>query len=85
MCGEMKEETGISINSNTKTLDQLISKKYVERSEKHGRFPHALYRNSPLLIFSFPFSSFLLEPFAAFHKKVQRILRSIEHFITFGY
>ena len=33
---DMKEETGISITAIQKLLDQLISKKYVERSEKDG-------------------------------------------------
>ena len=33
---DMKEETGISITAIQKLLDQLISKKYVERSERDG-------------------------------------------------
>ena len=33
---DMKEETGISITAIQKLLDQLITKKYVERSEKDG-------------------------------------------------
>ena len=33
---DMKEETGISITAIQKLLDQLISKKYVERGEKEG-------------------------------------------------
>ena len=33
---DMKEETGISITAIQKLLDQLISKKYVERGEKDG-------------------------------------------------
>ncbi len=33
---DMQEETGISITAVQKLLDQLISKKYVERSEKDG-------------------------------------------------
>ena len=32
----MKEETGISITAIQKLLEQLISKKYVERGEKEG-------------------------------------------------
>lgn len=32
----MKEETGISITVIQKLLDQLISKKYVERGESDG-------------------------------------------------
>ena len=33
---DMKEETGISVTAIQKLLDQLISKKYVERGEKDG-------------------------------------------------
>ncbi len=33
---DMQEETGISITAIQKLLDQLISKKYVERGEKYG-------------------------------------------------
>ena len=33
---DMKEETGISITAIQKLLDQLIAKKYVERSERDG-------------------------------------------------
>ena len=33
---DMKEETGISVTAIQKLLDQLISKKYVERGEKEG-------------------------------------------------
>ena len=33
---DMKDETGISITAIQKLLDQLISKKYVERGEKEG-------------------------------------------------
>ena len=33
---DMQKETGISITAVQKLLDQLISKKYVERSEKDG-------------------------------------------------
>lgn len=33
---DMQEETGISITAVQKLLDRLISKKYVERSEKDG-------------------------------------------------
>ena len=32
----MKEETGISVTAIQKLLDQLISRKYVERGEKDG-------------------------------------------------
>ena len=33
---DMKEETGISVTAIQKLLDQLISKKYIERGEKDG-------------------------------------------------
>lgn len=33
---DMKEETGISVPAIQKLLDQLISRKYVERGEKDG-------------------------------------------------
>lgn len=33
---DMKEETGISVTAIRKLLDQLISKKHVERGEKDG-------------------------------------------------
>ena len=33
---DMKKETGISVTAIQKLLDQLISKKYVERGEKDG-------------------------------------------------
>jgi len=33
---DMKDETGISITAIQKLLNQLISKKYVERGEKDG-------------------------------------------------
>ena len=33
---DMKEETGISVTAIQKLLDQLITKKYVERGEKEG-------------------------------------------------
>lgn len=33
---DMKEETGISITAIQKLLAQLITKKYIERSEKEG-------------------------------------------------
>ena len=33
---DMKDETGISMTAIQKLLDQLISKKYVERGERDG-------------------------------------------------
>ena len=33
---DMKEETGISVTAIQKLLDQLMTKKYVERVEKEG-------------------------------------------------
>ena len=33
---DMKKETGISMTAIQKLVDQLISKKYVERGEKDG-------------------------------------------------